>query len=57
MVQSFTRHSTTVHACEECGLVYDEKALAEACQSHCETHDSCNLTIGRQAIGSTDVPD
>lgn len=44
-------------ACTECGLVYRESGLAEACQRHCETHESCNLAIGRQAIGSLpDVP-
>lgn len=57
MVHSFATSGTTVHACDECGLVYDDKVLAQACQSHCETHDSCDLAIGRQAIGSTDVDD
>jgi len=40
-----------VYACEICGLVYADKALAEKCERFCGEHKSCDLTIIKQAIG------
>lgn len=43
-----------VHFCEICYLAYDRLDLAQACEAHCRTHPSCDLAIGRQAVGSVD---
>lgn len=38
--------------CEECGLIFQEQDTTAQCQAWCATHPSCNLEIGRRAIGS-----
>jgi hypothetical protein len=41
-----------VQVCEVCLLAYDKPGLAQQCETHCKTHPSCSLAIGRQAVGS-----
>jgi hypothetical protein len=35
--------------CEECGLGYETRLLAQACEDHCRTYLACSLEIARQA--------
>lgn len=39
-----------LYLCGECGLGYEEKAIAEACESHCREHHSCSLEITSHAV-------
>ena len=36
--------------CEECKLLYKEKAVAEKCQAWCKANNSCNLEITKFAV-------
>lgn len=38
------------YECEECDLKYEEKELAERCESWCKEHNSCNLKITKHAV-------
>ena len=46
--------STAAYFCEQCFLAYREEVLAQKCEDHCKTYPSCDMMIGRQAIGSVD---
>jgi len=35
--------------CEECGMKYAEKEIAEKCEAWCREHKSCNLDIIKYA--------
>lgn len=52
MVTDATMDGGRVWACEVCGLAFDDRDLAARCEDHCRTHDSCDLAIGRKAVGS-----
>lgn len=39
----------TLYQCEECGLKYENKEIAEKCQAWCKEHKSCNLEIIKHA--------
>ena len=45
MVKEIEQDSKIYYACEECGLKYTEKEIAEKCQAWCSEHKSCNLEI------------
>lgn len=36
--------------CEECGLQYENRELAEKCETWCKEHKSCNIEITEHAI-------
>jgi len=40
----------TAYMCEECGLIYKNKTIAEKCQNWCDKYKSCNLNITRNAL-------
>jgi len=40
----------TLYQCEECGLKYENKEIAEKCQAWCSEHKSCNLDIIKNAV-------
>lgn len=50
MVKEMRKGRRIYFACEECGLLYKEKAWAEECQKWCRENKSCNLEIIKQAI-------
>lgn len=50
MVKEVVRESKTYYACEECGLLYRDEAMAEKCQAWCAEHKSCNLDIIKYAV-------
>lgn len=50
MVKSIKEDKTIYFACEECGLLYKEKILAEKCQKWCAKNKSCNLEIIKHAV-------
>ncbi|HLD58497.1 MAG TPA: hypothetical protein VI977_02540 [archaeon] len=31
--------------CEECGMLYRKKSIAEKCEAWCKKYNSCNLEI------------
>ncbi|MEB3773885.1 MAG: hypothetical protein GSR86_03020 [Desulfurococcales archaeon] len=39
------------YACGECGLIYEDRALAEACEEWCREHRTCNRDIASRSIG------
>jgi len=45
MVKEITQNTTTLYQCEECGLKYRDKSVAEKCETWCRKHKSCNLEI------------
>ena len=50
MVNVIQHENTPTYQCEECGLRYAERALAEQCERWCHEHQSCNLEITARAI-------
>ncbi|MGC9072381.1 MAG: hypothetical protein ACP5HK_06820 [Acidilobus sp.] len=42
----------TFYACEFCGLIYETPDKANACESWCGSHGSCNIEIAKGAVGS-----
>ncbi len=40
-----------LYACEECGLIYESRATAEACEAYCRAHKACNPQIAAKAVG------
>ena len=50
MVQKVQKKSGVYFQCEECGLLYAEKEMAEKCSAWCGEHKSCNLEIIKYAI-------
>lgn len=50
MVKLIQNDKITLYQCEECGLSYAEKEVAEKCQAWCKEHNSCNLDIIKNAI-------
>lgn len=39
----------TLFQCEECGLKYKDRNIAEKCEAWCREHKSCNLEIIQSA--------
>ena len=50
MVKIIEKNNLTRYQCEECGLVYAEKEIAEKCRAWCKEHNSCNLDIIKNAV-------
>lgn len=44
-----------LYQCEECGLKYESKEIAEKCQAWCSEHKSCNLDLIKYSV--KDSPD
>jgi len=36
--------------CNDCGLHYESKELAESCQAFCTKHGACSMEIIKQSI-------
>jgi len=47
------RKKETFFTCGECGLAYQEKNWAQACEEFCRAHKSCSLEIIRHAVKRT----
>ena len=39
-----------VFVCEECGLGYADRTIAESCEAYCRSHNSCSIEITARAI-------
>lgn len=50
MVKKIKKNEKEIFICEICGLGYEDKKIAEACQNFCSTHHVCSLEITRKAI-------
>ncbi len=50
MAREFTRGDRRLHMCEECGLAYESRDMAEACEDYCSTQQSCSMEITRHAV-------
>ena len=50
MAKVVKRENLIYFECEECGLLYREKALAERCQKWCAENKSCNMEIINHAV-------
>jgi len=50
MVKEIKKNQTIYFECEECSLLYKEKAWAIKCQKWCSQNKSCNLDIIKRAI-------
>jgi len=50
MVQEIAKGDKKYYQCEECGLLYLDKEMAEKCQAWCSEHKSCNLEIIKHAV-------
>ncbi len=56
MVRESRYDGRPLYTCEECGLGYDDRAMAEECEGYCSTHQSCSLKITRHAVRTPDLP-
>jgi len=50
MVKIIKNQNQELYQCEECGLKYESKEIAEKCQAWCSEHKSCNLDIIKNAV-------
>jgi len=50
MTKIIQQNDKTLYQCEECGLKYESKEIAEKCQVWCSEHKSCNLDIIKNAV-------
>lgn len=50
MVKVINNQNKEIYQCEECGLKYESREIAEKCQTWCKEHKSCNLDIIKYAI-------
>ena len=50
MTKIIQENDRTLHQCEECGLKYESKEIAEKCQAWCHKHKNCNLDIIKNAV-------
>ncbi|MBI3627604.1 MAG: hypothetical protein HY220_02570 [Candidatus Sungbacteria bacterium] len=55
MAEEVEKNSKKYYKCEECGLIYSDKGIAEKCQAWCLEHKSCNLEIIEYAV--KDLPE
>ena len=39
-----------LYQCEECGMYYTDKAMAEKCEAWCREHHTCNIEIIKHAV-------
>ena len=46
----FRKNEKELYQCEECGLFYLDKKIAEECQKWCAQHKSCNIEIIKHAV-------
>lgn len=49
MIKEIEMNNATYYRCEECGLLYADREIAEKCQAWCAEHKSCNLEIIKHA--------
>ncbi|MBI2476022.1 MAG: hypothetical protein HYV67_02160 [Candidatus Taylorbacteria bacterium] len=50
MKKIIQQNDKTLYQCEECGLKYESKEIAEKCQAWCSEHKSCNLDVIKNAV-------
>jgi len=50
MVKEIVRDEKKYYFCEECGLAYRDKAMAEKCQDYCSKHHACSIDITKHAV-------
>lgn len=50
MVKIIKQNNKILYQCPACGLQYEEKEIAEKCQSWCQQHNSCHLDIIKHAV-------
>lgn len=50
MVNVIQNQDKGLHQCEECGLKYEGKEIAEKCQAWCKEHKNCNLDLIAHAV-------
>ena len=50
MVREIKKEDKILYQCEECGLFYEEREIAEKCEAWCREHKSCNLDIMKSAV-------
>ncbi len=50
MTKIIQKDDKILYQCEECGLKYESKEIAEKCQAWCGEHKSCNLDIIKNAV-------
>ncbi len=44
------------HQCPECGLHYEDKAIAKQCEAFCKEHNACSLDITRYSVENKQKP-
>ena len=44
--------SEQYYKCKECGLHYENKEIAEKCETWCRENQSCNLDITKHSLES-----
>ncbi len=50
MTEEIEKKGSTYFRCQECGLLYAQRDMAEKCQAWCAEHQSCNLEITKYAF-------
>ncbi len=50
MPKEINHQGKTFYQCQECGLSYETKELAESCENWCKEYKSCNLEIVKNAV-------
>ena len=50
MVKQVLHEGLTLYQCEECNMLYEDKALAERCEEWCRKRKGCNTDIVKFAF-------
>ena len=50
MVKKIEKEGKKYFTCEECEFIYEDKELAEKCETWCKENHSCNLEITKHAV-------
>jgi len=49
MAERIERKGKEYYQCKECKLIYEDKSMAEKCETWCKENKSCNLEITKYA--------
>ncbi len=55
MVRIIKFRGENTYQCDDCGLKYKEKNIAEKCEAWCKKHHSCNIEITKNAINKYEM--
>ena len=50
MVKEVEKNGRTYYQCEECDMFYEDKEIAQKCETHCREKHACDLNLIKYAV-------